>query len=373
MSAVGVSIEVTGVGDASALYDAIWVIVDAWVDMYTAGDPYRIATGYLREAAIPTALENNTWGVTGNTLAWMFDDIGGRRSHSAAAWRHWVTLALASEWDRVLETAEHYELAIATERPPFLVDGPGLVTMRNELWSADEAGLSSDTKQLALADLDADERARYEAARIRCMCGPCAMLRPDASFEQGILGTLADPEAASSAAWYIARWQRTSPEVLVALVTAAGTETSRTAIERYISNLPNAAAILAPLLPTLAGVPRARAFYALASVMLDDDQHAQLVHELRSSLEGDDRAAAAAAEVAGIVRGANLELYELLAAILDREVSEELRHQAVLGLANAHFERIPSPTVRMRLEREATRETEAGKLARWFLTSFPPR
>jgi hypothetical protein len=374
MSAVGVSITVTGDGDASALYDAIWVLVDSWVDMYTAGEPYRIATSYLRDAAIPSALENNTWGVTGNTLSWMFDTFAGRRSRTAGAWAHWVQLALASEWDRVLESAEQYELVIATERPTLaalLVDAPGLVTMRNELWTADEAGLSSDTKQLALADLDADERARHETARIRCMCGPCAMLRPDASFEKGITSTLADPDAASSAAWYIARWQRVSPDVLVALVNAAGIETLRDTIERYASNLPDAAAILAPLLPTLAGVPRARAFYALASVLLDDAQNARLVHEIRVSLDGADAATEAAAEVAGVVRGGDPELYEHVAAILDRDVSEQLRHQAVLGLANAHFERVASPTVRTRLEREATRDTAAGKLASWFLASFP--
>ena len=374
MGAVGVSIVVTGGGDSSALHDAIWEIVEAWVDMYTAGDAYRIATSYLREAAIPAGLEHGTWGVTGNTLSWMFDDVEGRRSRTAGAWKHWVQLALASEWERVLEQAEQCELAIATERSilaTLLVDAPGLVTIRDELWTADDHGLSSDTRRLALAALDVEERARYDKARIRCLCGPCAMLRPDASFEKGMLANLADPDAASSVAWYIARWQLSSSDVLVALVNAAGTEMLRAGIERYASHVPNAAALLLPLLPTLTGAPRGRAMFALASVTLDDAQRALLLHEVRISLAGSDLATEAAAEIVGLLRGADAELFESAAAILDRDVSEGLRHQVVLGLSNAHFSRATSPEVRARLEREATRNTEAGELASWFLQAFP--
>ncbi len=71
------------------------------------------------------------------------------------------------------------------------------------------------------------------------------------------------------------------------------------------------------------------------------------------------------------MRDADPELFERVAAILDRQTSEELRHQAVLGLVNAHFERAPSPTVRARLEREAALDTKPGKLAAWFLKQFP--
>ncbi len=376
MSAVGASLVVTGGGDCSALHDAIWEVVEAWVEMYTAGDAYRIATSYLREAAIPSGLEHGTWGVAGNTLSWMFDDVEGRRSRTAGAWKHWVQLALASEWERVLEQAEQCELAVATERPSLatlLVDAPGLVTMRDELWTADEQGLSSDTRRLALAALDTEERSRYDQARIRCLCGPCAMLRPDASFEKGMLANLAVPDAASSVAWYIARWQLASPDVLVALVHAAGSETLRSAIERYASKVPNAAEVLLPLLPMLAGAPRGRAMFALASVTLDDAQSARLLDEVRTSLAGSDLATEAAAEIVGLLRGADSELFESAAAILDRDVSEGLRHQVVLGLSNAHVSRATSPAVRARLEREATRETEAGELASWFLQAFPPK
>ena len=89
------------------------------------------------------------------------------------------------------------------------------------------------------------------------------------------------------------------------------------------------------------------------------------------SLEGSDAATEAAAEVAGVVGSADPELFERVAAILDRDVSDKLRHQSVLGLSNAHFERAPSPKVRACLEREATRETEAGQARELVLELVP--
>ncbi|HEY0252274.1 MAG TPA: hypothetical protein VGC41_12150, partial [Kofleriaceae bacterium] len=176
MSSVGVSIEVSGDGDASALHDAIWELVESWIEMYTAGTTYRAATSYLRDDAIPSALEDNTWGVEGTTLSYMFDSFGGKRSSMAGTWAHWMKLALASEWDRVVETAEQHELEISTDAPDLsalLSEGGARIAMRNDLWVADEKGLHTDTARIPVEELDAEERARYDVALTRCMCGPC--------------------------------------------------------------------------------------------------------------------------------------------------------------------------------------------------------
>ncbi|MFT3696447.1 MAG: hypothetical protein QM831_25120 [Kofleriaceae bacterium] len=362
-----VELEVSGEGDTAALHDAIWELVQSWVDMYTAGDANRFASEYLPEA-IDSAVEDERWGVDGSTLRWTFDDFGGRRSHTASVWAHWTTRALASEWDRVAEAADEHEHELVSE-PPTRTD-PHLISMRGSLWFVDETGLVTDGKSIPVAELDADERARYDIARDRCMCGPCMMTRPEPAFEQGMIEALTEADSASSAAWYIQRWPQPSQAVLFAMIHAAGSDVLRFAIEHVAALVPDAAATVSSLMATLIGLPRARALYALSSMPLDDDQRALLIREVTASLDGDDATTEAAAEVAGLQRGADPELYERVAAILDRDVSEELRHQAVLGLSNAHFDRPPSAKVRAVLEREAKRDTEAGQLAKWFLSSF---
>ncbi len=128
------------------------------------------------------------------------------------------------------------------------------------------------------------------------MCGPCTMLRPEPGFEKAILATLANADAAGSAAWYIQRWYATSANVLVALVEASGSSMLRSAIEQYAPRVPNTGELLVPLLPALAATPRARAFYALASVKLDDAQRAELLRAIEKALDGDDVATEAAAD-----------------------------------------------------------------------------
>lgn len=371
MGGVGDSIEVTGDGDRDALHAAIWSRIEAFLEMYASGTDYRQVWSYLGESI---AAYDDVWRADGDHLSYMFKDFAGCCSRSANLWAHWTQLALASEWDALGQLAEEHDLAITSPERALathLVDGPGYVTLRNDVWSADEAGLSGDSQHIPLAELTDEERVAYDVARTRCMCGPCKMLRPEPPFETGILSGLVDADAAPSAAWYVARWSRSSPAILAALLTAASDDALRAAIEAHAPRVPGAWSQTVALLPALRGAQRGRALYALASIPLDDATRAELLRYVRDTLTtDDDLAAEAAVEVAGLIGRNDLAIADQVAAVLDRDVSDELRHQAVLGLVNLHLERPASGPVRARLEREATKDTEAGKLAAWFLASF---
>lgn len=371
MGASGAIITVAGDGDREALHDAIWDEIQAWVRMYTADAANAAVLAYVHDAVSDGT---DAWGVQGDTLAWMFADFAGCCSRSADAWAHWTMLALASEWQRIESLAEEYELRIVSERltlDALLVDRRGFVPLRKNLWSADRDQLSGDDETLALAELTTDERASYDAACVRCMCGPCTMLRPDENIETAMVRGLADATTAKPASWYVARMQRTSPTTLEALVRAAGDSMLQEAVEQYAAREPRAWDTLVARLPALRGIPRARALYALAATKLDDARRLQLIREIRAALVRPDAAAVAAAEIAGYLGRGVPELDEQLAAILDRDVDEELRHNVVLGLVNLHVpKRAPSATVRARLQREAKRPSEAGRLASWFVDAF---
>ena len=373
MGAVGAIINVAGDGDREALHDAIWQEVQQWVRMYTADSANKAVLAYVYDA-VSSGMEEGHWGVMGDTLAWMFMDFAGCCSRSANVWAHWTNLALASEWERIVELAEEHDLRVVSERTALdalLVDRRGFVSIRKDLWLADRDALSGDDKTLALAKLSADERAAYDAARVRCMCGPCTMLRPDLDIETAMLRGLANATTAEPCAWYIARMNRTSPHLLTALVRAAGSSMLQEPLERYASREPAAWDTLLAAMPALVGVARGRAFYALAATKLDDARRVRLVREIKAALTKADAGAIAAAEVAGYVGRGVPELDEQLAAILDRDVIEDLRHNVVLGLVNLHVpKRSPSVTVRERLQREAKRSTEAGRLANWFVEAF---
>ncbi|WP_344971584.1 hypothetical protein [Streptosporangium fragile] len=307
----------------------------------------------------------------------MFGDFAGCCARSAWAWEHWFQLALAADWDRFTWLAKEHGLTLESEPPPLgelLAKDWGYVVLRGDLWSVSEEGLHGDDKYVGLAELTAEERARHAEACERCMCGPCEMLRPEPDFLATMLNALDDSSTAPSAGWYLARMHETSPEVLVALVRAGNGAMRGLApeVERYALRVPDARSTLMALLPDLRGGALGLALYALAEIG-PAAERPTLVPRLRALLDGSDEAAEAAAELAGRVGHGVPGLAEELAAVLDREVSEELRHSAVLGLANLHLPpRTPSPAVRARLEREAARDTKAGKLAKWVLTGPVP-
>ncbi|BCJ68412.1 hypothetical protein Prubr_54330 [Polymorphospora rubra] len=202
----------------------------------------------------------------------------------------------------------------------------------------------------------------------------CQLLRPDPAVAASLLDAL-DHDSAASAAWYLAR-TRASPAILTALV-RAGDNMMRPLVEdveRYASRVPDAWPTLIGLLPDLRGGALGLAFYALAATSRDDADRAVLLRHLRTALAGSDPATEAAAELVGRIGRGVPELPEKLAEVLDREVSDEVRHSVVLGLVNLHLpgRRTPSPAIAARLEREATRDTEAGRLAKWMLSLGVP-
>ena len=198
MGAVGVSIEVSGDGDRAALHEAIWDEITEWVRMYTADSANEQVLEYVLDADT----DEDSWGAVGDSLLWMFPDCAGCCNRSADAWAHWAQLALASEWDRIVQLADEHELRITSEPrtlDELLVDRPGYVSLRGNLWDARENGLYGDSESLELSELDDNERARYQAARVRCMCGPCTMLRPDADIETAMVRGLAKSDTAGPA------------------------------------------------------------------------------------------------------------------------------------------------------------------------------
>ncbi|MEV0606234.1 hypothetical protein AB0I61_07700 [Polymorphospora rubra] len=374
MGAVGLTLNVSGEGDHAALHTAIW---DAALDLIYRYTPSSAAVNeYLSEAPYDAA-DAGIWGDQGGELIWFFKDYAGCCSRSSGLWLHWFERVLAADWAHFTHLAAEHDLTI-TSPPPvlteLLADRARYVRLRDDVWSVDEHGLYGDDKHLPLDDLTADEQERHAEARERCMCGMCQLLRPDPAVAASLLDAL-DHDSAASAAWYLAR-TRASPEIITALV-RAGDNMMRPLVEdveRYASRVPGVWPTLIGLLPDLRGGALGLAFYALAATSPDDADRAVLLRHLRTALAGADPATEAAAELVGRIGRGVPELPEELAVVLDREVSDEVRHSVVLGLVNLHLpgRRTPSPAIAARLEREATRDTEAGRLAQWMLSLGVP-
>jgi hypothetical protein len=380
MGGIILSISVEGSGDRQAAHEAIWEHIRELVGHYTAGDAYAAVDKYLDEA-IYAGRDEGSWGVSGDRLEWYFKDFAGLCSRSAGAWRHFTRLAVAADWSAIVEIAEQHELALASQPPWNLADelarGPKFLVARDQLWSIDAEGLYGDDVTVAVEDLDAAERERHAIALQRCMCGPCWMLRPEPQFEKAMLDALGNGDTASTAAWYLARTSAASVDVLLAIVRAGATgmRALRQSLERYATRVGAAAwPALLPIVGALADGARGLALYALWESKDDRCDRDALLREVRAALVGNDEAAQAAAEIAGVAGRDDPEMIERVSAILDRgEASDELRHQAVLGLVNLHVyksPRTPGGATRARLEREAAKQTEAGKLAKWMLASF---
>ncbi|MQS16430.1 acyl-CoA dehydrogenase family protein [Streptomyces kaniharaensis] len=375
MSTSGISLQVAGDGDRFALHEAIWESARAFIGRYLAAPEYENARQYPRHA-VEYAKEEGFWGVYGDELYWEF--MAGPGAHVAHAWAHWLRLAFAVEWESLEELARRHRLTITSEplMPSELLRGDGRhwLTARGTLWSADEKGLHQFVKHVAATELTADERAQHAEALRLCRCAPCSTLRPDEGVLTPLLGALESEDTAASAAWYLTRTQTASPEVLEALVRAGRFAMRELApdLGPYARRLPDAWPMLTALLPDLRGGARALALHALAHTTRDDADRALLVRELCSALLGSDAAAQASAELLGWVSEGAPEVTEELAAVLDRDVAEELRHNVVLALVNLHLPAArPSRSIRTRLAGEARRDTEAGRLAQWMLAVLP--
>ncbi|WP_283138248.1 hypothetical protein [Rhizohabitans arisaemae] len=374
MGAALISLKVSGDGDRAALHEAIWEDVQEFIRMYTASSANNGVYEYLSEA-VEDARDRDLWGADGERLEWTFRDYAGCAARSAWVWEHWFRLALAADRDRFTRLADKHGLSLGDEPSPLadlLAGDERYVELRGDLWSVSEDGLHGDDRFVDVTELTDRERKQYATARERCLCGPCTKLRPEPRFRAAMLNMLSG-ENAPSAAWYLARTAEPSPELLVALVRAGGEMHDLVPeVERCARRVPGAWQTLVSLLPDLRGGALGLALYALAEVARGDDDRRTLLRELDASLGGSDEAAVAAAELAGRIGGGVPGLPGRLAAVLDRDVSDRLRHSAVLGLVNLHLppRPAPDPEIRVRLEREAERDTEAGKLATWALTMY---
>jgi hypothetical protein len=394
MGSVGVTLGVDGGGDRAALHAAIWATAREFIDRYTAPAAYPAVYDYLG-VAVRRAEADGTWGPAGGRLGWWFTDHGRADSRSAYLWVHWLRLALSAEWTRMTEHAADHSLTIAEQRPDLgalLADrGTTFVTLRSDVWLVGADGLSADGRDIALADLDDAERARHAEATRRCRCGMCDLLRPEPDVRATMVDSLTRPETRQSAAWYLSRAHEASAGTLVAFV-RAGQPGPRSfalrpaqaagdgamadllpAVERYAPRVPGAFPAVLAALPDLDGGARGLALYALAATYGDDADRDRLLAEARASLGGTDEATQAAAEIAGRIGRGVAGLPAEVAAVLDRDISAAVRHNAVLGLVNLHLPPAPppDPTVRARLEREAATDTDAGRLAKWLLSAFP--
>ena len=203
----------------------------------------------------------------------------------------------------------------------------------------------------------------------------CAMLRPEPDIRATWVDALGSSELRQSAAWYLSRANEATAETLVAIVRAGAMADLLPAVERYAPRVPDAFPAVLAALPDLDGGSRGLALYALDATYRDDADRDLLLAEVRASLAGSDAATGAAAEVAGRIGRGVAGLPAEVAAVLDRDVSAEVRHNAVLGLVNLHMPPgpPPDPAIRARLAAEAATDTDAGRLAHWLLTAFPVR
>jgi hypothetical protein len=378
MGANLVTLTVSGPGDRAGLHAAIWEAGRDLVERYTASASNRPARDYLVDA-VPAAQARGEWGVDGDRLVWSFDDVAGARSRSAGVWAHWLWLALAADWGRVAQLAGEHDLGITSPMPvlaDLLAGDEHFLTLRDDLWSAGLDGLHGDDRFVALDDLGPDEKTQHEQARLRCRCGPCVMLRPEADVLRALLSGLVRPEAAASAAWYLARISQAAPEVLTALVRAGDVDVDGLvpSVERYAGRVPDAEAVLVDLLPRLSGGALGLALYGLAGIRTSPATQAVLLDRARAALVGSDAAAEAAAEIVGRIGREDPRIREQLGAVLARDgLSDRLRHNTVLGLVNLHLPPSPppGPGVLALLERESTEDSDAGRLARWLLGLLP--
>ena len=196
-----------------------------------------------------------------SVLTWSFKDLAGCANRSANAWLHWLTRAIDVEWDVVVGTAHEHGLTVAAHRPTSSAQaartGVRFLQIEQDLWMVDSGGLYGAAQFRSLADLSPEERRRHAEATAACQCLMCARLRPDPAVLDGFLASLggAGHGPARTAAWFLARADRQTPEILTAIIEAGGRlddyEGFAESVDRYARNLPGAWAHLWTLLSGL--------------------------------------------------------------------------------------------------------------------------
>lgn len=174
MGGIGYSLEVSGTGDRAAMGKAFWESALNWIYPEVGLTPADELDCYLDDTV--------DWTTDGNSVTWWFANPGGCCSRSSEAWLHWFRLAIAAGWDGYSRiAAERYGLTIESERVDLaeLLRGADLrlVTLRGDVWMAEESGLFGDDAYIPVADLTERERALHAEALTRCLCSVCELLR----------------------------------------------------------------------------------------------------------------------------------------------------------------------------------------------------
>lgn len=232
MGSIGTSVATTGDGDLAAARRAVWQLAYDFAASYA----YRLPAA---QETFEYLDNNDPCAGPDTALDWWFKDLAGCCGRSAGLWLHWVRLAIAVEWNRVVAVAARHGVTVTADRPPRPAADPPFVLLRGYVWSAWDTGLWGDERHLPLADLDAPELAAYEAARTLCACPLCPRLRPDPDVEAAMVTRMSADDA-----WYLSRTERKSPQVLAAIVRAAPRidpyGDAVAAVRRYARELPGA-------------------------------------------------------------------------------------------------------------------------------------
>ncbi|MET7401300.1 hypothetical protein ABZS66_48250 [Dactylosporangium sp. NPDC005572] len=220
MGGIGYSLGISGDGDVDAARSAIWEYTKSFARWCTTSPVYGEVDYYLDDVRT----ENDPHRPGDTRMYWWLPDYAGSCVRSMLAWEHWCQLTAAIDWPYLVNEAGRHGVRITQDRPA-REDAPNrFVVLRGYLWLIEDGRLTGDNAMLALDELTAEEAARVEAARERCGCGVCAMLRPDPGVLDTLLGDLRgeDQDTAVQATWYLERMTTTSPEALETLVRVGG-------------------------------------------------------------------------------------------------------------------------------------------------------
>ncbi|ROO87350.1 hypothetical protein EDD29_4949 [Actinocorallia herbida] len=171
MGAVGLSVRLSGDGDREGWAASVWdkALDEIWVEAsLNAKSPvYRYLEGEPKDDPL--------YDVDGDEVSWMFSNPAGCCSRSAHLWSHWLGHALHAYWELFGRMAEERGLVLEAGRPvrADLVAKSSYVTLRGNVFRAEEDGLHDDRDHIPLSDLTPDEVEEVHLAQRGCRCALC--------------------------------------------------------------------------------------------------------------------------------------------------------------------------------------------------------
>lgn len=168
MGGTGVSLKISGNGDPCVLGAAIWNTAHEIIHMDVDLHPWGDLAYYTEDEGRCTAQDDS--------VTWWFSNPGGCCTRSQQAWMHWFQRVLSWDWYIFTQIAAEHGLAFVSGPPDLdeLAREGNFITLRDDLWMAEEDGLYGDNAHIPLAELTADERVLHAEALQRCRCPMCA-------------------------------------------------------------------------------------------------------------------------------------------------------------------------------------------------------